>query len=433
MTMRPAALLPFPDSTEVTTAGLVVGGLPLTQVAAEFQTPLYVYDELSIRTRAQSVVSAVSAGPGGSRAAFALKSLSSLGVLRVLQEEGMCADCASGGEIAAALRAGFVGSQLVIHGNAKSEADLLAAIAADAGLVVLDGRDDAERLATLCQRSGRTQDVLVRIAPGIDVDTHRHIATGHHGSKFGMTPAEGAELLRTLPDGLRGRGLHVHLGSQILDAAPLVDAARWLPRFAKAEGIPLDVLDVGGGLGIAYLPGQDSPDPGAHTANLVAAITQVCDEEGIPVPQIIVEPGRSIVGASGVTLYTVVGIKTVGDGSTWVAVDGGMGDNLRVGLYGGTYAPVLAARPSDPSDPSAGSVRIAGRHCESTDVLVDGIELPQVSVGDVIAVPATGAYHQTMANTYNLFGRPAAVLVGNGDATLITRRETTDELFLRDL
>ena len=430
MTMRPAALLPFPDSTEVTTAGLVVGGLPLTQVAAQFQTPLYVYDELSIRTRAQSVVAAVSAGPEGSRAAFALKSLSTLGVLRVLQEEGMCADCASGGEIAAALRAGFVGSQLVIHGNAKSETDLMAAIAADAGLIVLDGRDDAERLATLCQRSGRIQDVLVRIAPGIDVDTHRNIATGHHGSKFGMTPAEGAELLRTLPAGLRGRGLHVHLGSQILDAAPLVDAARWLPQFAKAEGIPLDVLDVGGGLGISYLPGQANPDPGLHTANLVAAITQVCEAEGIPVPQIIVEPGRSIVGTAGVTLYTVVGIKTVGDGSTWVAVDGGMGDNLRVGLYGGTYAPVVAARPLDPS---AGSVRIAGRHCESTDVLVDGIELPEIHVGDVIAVPATGAYHQTMANTYNLFGRPAAVLVGNGDVTLITRRETTDELFLRDV
>ena len=430
MTSRPDALLPFPDSTEVTSAGLAVGGCALTGIAAEFGTPLYLYDEQSIRTRARSVVEAVAAGPVGSRAAFALKSLSTLGVLRVLQQEGMSADCASSGEIAAALRAGFLGSQLVVHGNAKSETDLQAAIDADAGLVVLDGRDDSERLAALCAQSGRTQDVLVRIAPGIDVDTHRHIATGHHGSKFGMTPAEGAELLRTLPSGLRGRGLHVHLGSQILDAAPLVEAARWLPSFAKAEGIPLDVLDVGGGLGIPYLPGQDSPDPGTHTANLVAAITQVCADEGMPVPQIIVEPGRSIVGTAGTTLYSVLGIKKVGDGSTWVAVDGGMGDNLRVGLYGGTYAPVLAARPTDPT---AGRVRIAGRHCESTDVLVDGIELPEVHVGDVIAVPATGAYHQTMANTYNLFGRPAAVLVGNGDATLITRRESTDELFLRDV
>lgn len=430
MTTRPDTLLPFPDSAEVTEKGLALDGLPLTRVAAEFGTPLYVYDEASIRRRAQSVVTAVAAGPVGSRAAFALKSLSTLAVLRILQAEGMSADCASCGEIAAALRAGFVGSQLVVHGNAKSEADLLAAIAADAGLVVLDGRDDAERLAVLCSRVGRTQDVLVRIAPGIDVETHRHIATGHHGSKFGMTPAEGAELLRNLPSGLRGRGLHVHLGSQVLDAAPLVEAARWLPSFAKAEGIPLEVLDVGGGLGIPYLPGQDSPDPGIHTANLVAAITQVCADEGISVPQIIVEPGRSIVGTAGVTLYSVVGIKTVGDGSTWIGVDGGMGDNLRVGLYGGTYAPVLAAHPID--EPIA-HFRIAGRHCESTDVLVDDIELPAVHVGDVIAVPATGAYHQTMANTYNLFGRPAAVLIANGAATLITRRESTDELFQRDV
>lgn len=430
MTTRPAALMPFPDTTEVTPAGLVVGGLALTEIAKHYGTPLYVYDEASIRRRAESVVAAVAAGPAGSRAAFALKSLSTLAVLRVLQQAGMSADCASSGEIAAALRAGFSGDQLVVHGNAKSEADLVAAIDADAGLVVLDGRDEAERLAALCTRSGRRQDVLVRIAPGIDVDTHRHIATGHLGSKFGMTPTEGAELLRTLPGGLHGRGLHVHLGSQILDPEPLVDAARWLPRFAKAEGIPLEVLDVGGGLGIAYLPGQDNPDPAVHTAALVAAVTDVCVDEGIPVPQIIVEPGRSIVGTAGLTLYSVLGIKTVGDGSTWVSVDGGMGDNLRVGLYGGTYAPVLAARPIDVA---AGHVRIAGRHCESTDVLVDDVELPEVHVGDLIAVPATGAYHQTMANTYNLFGRPAAVLVGNGVATLITRRESTDELFLRDV
>jgi diaminopimelate decarboxylase len=318
----------------------------------------------------------------------------------------------------------------VIHGNAKSEEDLRAAVEADARLIVLDGRDDAERLAAICREHGRTQDVLIRIAPGIDVDTHRHIATGHHGSKFGVTPAEGAALLKSMPEGLNGRGLHVHLGSQILDTDPLISAARWLPAFAKAEDINLEILDVGGGLGIRYTPEQDMPDPGQHTRALVEAIATVCGDEGIAVPEIIVEPGRSIVGQSGVTLYTVIGTKTVGDGSTWVAVDGGMGDNMRVGLYGATYAPVLAARPT--AAPS-GSYRIAGRHCESTDVLAEGIAFPNPAVGDIVAFPATGAYHQTMAHSYNLFGRPAAVVVEGGSARLITRRESIDDLFSRDV
>lgn len=430
MSERPAQLLPFPDTADVDARGIAVGGVLLDDLAAEFGTPLYVYDRATIEHRASAVVGAMRAAPDGSSAAFALKSLSTLGVLRVIAATGMGADCASAGEIAAALRAGFPGSALVIHGNAKSEADLRAALDAEAGLVVLDSRDEAERLGALARLRGRTQDVLVRIAPGIDVDTHRHIATGHHGSKFGVTPEEGAELLRALPDGLRGRGLHVHLGSQVLDPTPLIAAARWLPAFAKAEGIPLDVLDVGGGLGIRYLPDHPDPDPGAHTRALVEAVTTVCADEGMPVPRIVVEPGRSIVGSAGVTLYRVESVKAVGDGATWVAVDGGMGDNMRVGLYGATYAPVLAARPLETAE---GTFRLAGRHCESTDVIADGVQLPAPRVGDVIAVPATGAYHQTMAHAYNLFGRPAAVLVADGRAELITRRETLDDLFARDL
>lgn len=430
MSERSPALRPFPDSATLGPAGIELDGIPLTALAAEHGTPLYVYDGASIRARARSVAEAMVTAPNGGLAVFALKSLSTLGVLRLIQEAGLGADCASAGEIAAARRAGFSGAGLVIHGNAKSEEDLRAALAADAGLIVLDGRDDAERLAALCREQGREQDVLVRIAPGIDVDTHRHIATGHHGSKFGVTPSEGAELLRSLPTGLRGRGLHVHLGSQILDTEPLIAAARWLPAFAKAEGITLDVLDVGGGLGIRYTPEQEMPDPGVHTRNLIEAVATVCEEEGLPVPRLIVEPGRSIVGQAGVTLYSVLGTKVVGDGSTWIAVDGGMGDNMRVGLYGATYAPVLASRPDAPA---AGRYRIAGRHCESTDVLAEGIELPAPELGDVVAVPATGAYHQTMAHTYNLFGRPAAVLVDAGAAHVITRRESTDDLFARDV
>lgn len=423
------ALAPFPDTATVGADGIAIAGVPLIALAEEHGTPLYLYDAETIRTRARVVAAAIAHAPSGGHASFALKANPTLALLRLIAAEGLGADCASAGEIAAARRAGIPGARLVVHGNAKSEADLRAAIDADARLVVLDGRDEAERLGALCRAAGRSQEVLVRIAPGIDVDTHRHIATGHHGSKFGVTPEEGATLLRELPAGLVGRGLHVHLGSQILETGPLIDAARWLPAFARAEGIPLDVLDVGGGLGIRYLPGDPAPDPGAHTRSLVDAVAAVCADEGLPVPELIVEPGRSIVGAAGVTLYRVIAVKTVGDGSTWVAVDGGMGDNLRVGLYGASYAPVLAARPL--AAPT-GTYRIAGRHCESTDVIADGVALPAPQVGDVIAVPATGAYHQSMAHSYNLFARPAAVLVEDGSARVITRRESEDDLFARD-
>lgn len=430
MSERPAALSPFPDGATLGDGGIVLDGVDLTALATAHGTPLYVYDAASIRVRAEAVASAIAQAPSGGRAAFALKAQSALALLRIVREAGLGADCASAGEIEAARRAGFEGASLVIHGNAKSDADLRAALAADAGLIVLDGRDEADRLAALCREAGHEQDVLVRIAPGIEVDTHRHIATGHHGSKFGVTPAAGAALLRDLPAGLRGRGLHVHLGSQVLDPEPLVAAARWLPAFAKAEGIALEVLDVGGGLGIRYTPDQPQPDPGAHTRALVEAVATVCGDEGIPVPELVVEPGRSVVGTAGLTLYTVVGVKTAGDGSTWVAVDGGMGDNPRVGLYGADYAPVLADRPT--AAPT-GRFRIAGRHCESTDVLAEDVPLADPVVGDVIAVPATGAYHQTMAHSYNLFGRPAAVLVERGAARVITRREAVDDLFARDV
>lgn len=427
--MTATALAAFPDTAAAGVGGITVGGVALADLADAHGTPLYVYDAQSIRTRAQAVADAIDAAPGGGSAVFALKANSCLGLLRLIARAGLGADCASAGEIAAATRAGIPGERIVVHGNAKSESDLGAALDAGVRLVVVDSRDDAERLADLCRARGVRQDVLVRIAPGIDVDTHRHIATGQHGSKFGVTPAEGAALLRALPDGLHGRGLHVHLGSQVLAPEPLLAAARWLPEFARAEGLELDVLDVGGGLGIRYLPDDPMPDPGAHTRALADAVAAACRERDMPVPELIVEPGRSIVGQSGVTLYRVIGVKTAGDGATWVALDGGMGDNLRVGLYGARYRPVLARRPT--AEPT-GRYRLAGRHCESTDVIADDVALPDPRVGDVVAVPATGAYHQSMAHTYNLFGRPAAVLVDDGAATVITRRESVEDLFARD-
>jgi diaminopimelate decarboxylase len=420
---------PFPEGTVETGDGLVVAGVALVDLAHRHGTPLYAYDAGELRRRARGVAEAIGAAPGGGRAAFALKALPVPGVLRVIAAQGVGADCASAGEIAAALAAGVPGSAIVVHGNAKSEDDLRAALGAGAGLVVLDGADEADRLAALCRAAGRTQDVLVRIAPGIEVDTHRHIATGHHGSKFGLAPADGAALLRSLPEGLMARGLHAHLGSQVLEPGPLVEGARWLVRFARAEGLPLEVLDVGGGLGIRYLPEDPAPDPATHTRTLVEAVVQACAEEDATVPELVVEPGRSIVGPAGITLYTVLAVKRAADGSTWVAVDGGMGDNLRVGLYAARYAPVLAARPTAPA---TGRYAIAGRHCESTDVVAEDVPLADPVVGDVIAVPATGAYHQSMAVPYNLFPRPAAVLIDGGEVVEVTRRETIEDLLRRE-
>ncbi len=423
-------LAAFPDTTRRAESGLVVGGCSLVDLADRYGTPLYVYDRRTLETRAETAVRAVAAAPGGGAAAFALKACPTPGVLRVLAEAGMRADCASAGEVAAALRAGFRGADLIVHGNAKSDQDLDAAIAAEAGLVVLDGRDEAERLAERCRRAGREQDVLIRVAPGVEVDTHANIATGHHGSKFGLPPAAAGALATDLPEGLRLRGLHLHLGSQITRTEPLQEAAALLPRLALEFGIPLEVADVGGGLGIPYLPGDPTPDLGEHIAAQSAALRDACAARGIEPPQLLVEPGRAVVGTAGMTLYRVLAIKTVGDGTRMVAVDGGMGDNLRVGLYDAGYHPVLAARP----EVTAGAplADVVGRHCETTDVIARDVPLVEPAVGDVVAVPATGAYHQSMAVPYNLFGRPAAVMVAEGAAQEITRRETIEDLFSRE-
>lgn len=425
--MVPAA---FPDSTVRDGRGLLVGGCALTELAERYGTPLFVYDEATLRARADAAVAAISAAPAGGRAVFALKACPVPGVLRVLREAGMGADCASAGEIAAALHAGFVGPDLVVHGNAKTDEDLDAAIAAEAGLVVLDNADEAARLAARCRVAGRTQDVLIRVAPGVEVDTHANITTGHHGSKFGVPPAAAGELARRLPDDLRLRGLHLHLGSQITRTEPMRGAAALLPQLAAEHGLPLEIADVGGGLGIAYLPDDPSPDLAGHIAEQIDALTAACVARGVPVPQVVVEPGRAVVGAAGVTLYRVVAVKTAGDGTRMVAVDGGMGDNLRVGLYDARYRPVIAARPEPGVDGSL--VDVVGRHCETTDVIAEDVPLDAPSVGDVVAVPATGAYHQSMAMPYNLFGRPAAVLVRDGGSVEITRRETIEDLLARE-
>jgi diaminopimelate decarboxylase len=418
----------FPDSANVVAGRLSVGDVDLVELAAEHGTPLYVYDGATLRARARAYAEPLAAR--GGRVAFALKALSAPGILRVLHEEGLGADAASAGEIAAALRAGIPGGELVVHGNAKDDADLAAALDAGAGLIALDAPEEAATLATLVRARGTSQDVLVRVTPDIGVETHEKIRTGHAGSKFGLDPEHALALLRDLPTGLVARGLHVHLGSQVVDATPLRSAAVWAARFCARHGLAPDLLDLGGGLGVAYRPGEAAPDARGYAAALASAVPAAFAAAGLDAPTLVLEPGRSVVAAAGVTLYRVLVVKQTTVGPTWVAVDGGMADNPRPALYGAQYLPLVASRPAEPP---SGSYALAGRHCESGDVLAWDVPLAAPRPGDVIAVPMTGAYHQSMASTYNGFGRPAAVLVEDGAVRLVTRRETVEDLLAREL
>jgi diaminopimelate decarboxylase len=325
--------------------------------------------------------------------------------MRLLAEEGLGADVSTLGELRFAQHAGVPGGRLVVHGNNKSDEELAAAAEAHAGYVVLDSVEELERA-----RAAGIERMLVRITPGIEADTHESIRTGHVGSKFGVSPDEAADLAAQVD------GLHVHVGSQLLALAAVRETVAWLNRFLEETGWAPRVANLGGGLGVPTEPGETAPSIGEFVDALLG-------ELAVPA-QVILEPGRSLVGQAGVTLYRVGTIKRSGD-VMWVAVDGGVSDNPRPQLYGARYTAVVATRVEDA--PTA-AYSIAGKHCESGDVLIDRVELPEPRRGDVLAVPATGAYTLAMASSYNGVPRPPAVLVADGDARLIRRRETVDDL-----
>lgn len=422
--MRPIDL--FPSTTTAPDGVLHVGGVALDALAQRHGTPLYVYDHATLVEGAAAYADAVRDARGGGRVHFAAKALTAPGALRVLAETGLGIDVASAGEIAAALRAGFTGADLVVHGNAKTTADLDAALHAGAGLIVLDSADEAAALTARAHALGVERvDVLMRIRPDLEVSTHEKIATGHAGSKFGVSPAAAVALIARLEAPLRFAGLHAHLGSQVSDASELHAAVGALARLAGTLNRRVEVLDLGGGLGVAYAVDDPAPDAGAYARAVVAAVDALDDP-----PFLILEPGRSVAARAGVTLYRVVAVKRDRTGPAWVCLDGGMGDNPRIALYGASYHFAIADRFGAPAD---GRYHLGGHHCESGDQLGADVPLPAPRIGDVIAVPVTGAYHQSMASTYNLFGRPAAVLVRDGDERLITRRESAEDLLAREI
>jgi diaminopimelate decarboxylase len=411
----------FPDSAGLDEGRLTIGDIAAGELAAEHGTPLAVYCEDTIRARVRAYREAAP----GARIAYGTKAFPNVAVLRLLAELGVGADVSTAGELAFALRAGVPAELLVVHGNNKSDGELEAAARADAGLVVLDAPDEPSRAAAAGVRT-----VLLRLTPGIEVDTHEAIRTGHVGSKFGLTDDQAHEAITAArAAGLDVAGLHVHLGSQLRDTAPLRTTIDWLAEFAAGchdeLGWTPRIVDLGGGLGVRHVPEEHVPSIGEFVRAVVADLERAWALHGLPTAELVLEPGRSLVGTAGVTLYRVGVVKSASAHVTYVAVDGGVSDNPRPLLYGARYTAALADRFDE--TPNA-TYSIAGKHCESGDVLIDAVALPLPRRDDVLAVPATGAYTLGMASNYNGVPRPAAVLVRDGNVRVIRRRETIDDL-----
>jgi diaminopimelate decarboxylase len=408
----------FPASARIEDGELALGGVRASDLATQFGTPLVVYCEETLRAQARSLI-----GATGGRVAYGTKAFPNVALMRLLREEGIGADVAAAGELAFARAAGLTGDELIVHGNNK-DGSFLAEAGALGATVVLDAPDEAE----LAAQAGVAR-VLVRVTLGVDADTHEAIRTGHHGSKFGLPDEQALGLVEdALTHGLDVLGLHVHVGSQLSDFTAQEETIRRLAGFARRcheeTGWVPHVADLGGGFGIRHHPEDRVPEAAGRAASAAATARGLFRAAGLPEPEIWLEPGRCLVGRAGVTLYRVGAVKRLAE-RTWVAVDGGMSDNPRPQLYDARYTALSATRAAERADET---VSVAGMHCESGDVLIDDVALPSPVRGDLLAVPATGAYTLSMSSNYNGVGRPAAVLARAGQATLIRRRETVDDL-----
>lgn len=419
---------------------LVVGGVDVRDVVAEFGSPVYLIDEIDVRTRARDFLAAYTAA-GARRVYYASKAFLSTAIVRWVHEEGLGIDVASGGELAVVQRAGIPGDVIVMHGNNKSMAEIEQAIGYGVGRIVIDSFEEIARVADAAARANVVQPVLVRVTVGVEAHTHEYIATAHEDQKFGLSATddvdEAVRRISALPS-LSLVGLHSHIGSQIFDASGFEVAAARIVAVAQRlwdhQGVEIEELNLGGGMGIAYLESDDPLDVAEMAREIGAIVASQCDAVGVERPRLAFEPGRAIVGPAGVTIYEVGTVKPVrldGDQTRWyVSVDGGMSDNIRTALYGADYTVVLASRDSNaPLRPS----RVVGKHCESGDIVVRDAMLPaDLSPGDLLAVAATGAYCRAMASNYNYLPRPAVVGVSGGRTQVVLRRETLDDLLLLD-
>jgi diaminopimelate decarboxylase len=422
--------------TRTDSGAVSVGGIEVTRLAEEFGTPAYFLDEADFRARARAW--RVAFGHDAD-VFYAGKAFLSRAVVRWLHEEGLNLDVCSGGELTTALSAGMPADRIAFHGNNKSETEIRTAVELGVGRIVLDSFQEIVRVAHIAKSLGRRQRVQIRVTVGVEAHTHEFIATAHEDQKFGIGLADGqaAEAVRRALalDGLELIGIHSHIGSQIFDMAGFEVAARRVVALLAAirdeHGIELPEIDLGGGLGIAYTSDDDPSEPHEIAKALSEIVTRECEASGLRTPRISVEPGRAIVGPTAFTLYEVGTIKPLDGLRTYVSVDGGMSDNIRTALYDAEYSVALVSRTSD-AEPML--VRVVGKHCESGDIVVKDAFLPSdLARGDLIAVPATGAYCRSMASNYNHALRPPVVAVNDGEARVIVRRETEEDLLRLDV
>jgi diaminopimelate decarboxylase len=423
MVLTGAQLSPvFPLGAGVNDRGhLEIGGCDTVELAREFGTPAYIVAEDDLRTRARSFLDAMAARHADFDVLFASKAFPCTAVYGVLAEEGLGCDVASGGELALALAGGFDPSRIYLHGNAKSETELREALAAGVGHIVLDSLGDVDRLERVAAAHGHRQEVLIRVTPGISGATHAAMSTGQADSKFGFALAQAPGAIRRVEASphLHLVGVHFHIGSQLLELEPFRAAVR-----AIAELGDFPIYNLGGGLGVPYTADQHAPAIADYVQAVVGAAHDVLGEG----KRLVLEPGRALVANGTVTLYTVEVVKR--NVSNWVAVDGGMSDNLRPMLYGSVYEAVIADRvTSAPTE----RFHVAGKHCESGDVVVREVPLADPRPGDVLVTPATGAYGHALANNYNGVPRPPVIFCRGGSARLVVRRETYEDLMRRDV
>lgn len=427
---------PWPLTADRDDAGaMTIGGVALPALASAYGTPLWVVDEDDLRERCRAYV----AGFPGVEVTYASKAWCAVGILQLVDQEGLKIDVASGGELHTALVAGVAPERLILHGNNKSEAELAQAVDAGVGRIVVDSFEELDRLERLCAARGTTAAIWLRVTPGIDAHTHEYVRTGHDDAKFGFTLSLGLAdeaMRRALArPHLEVVGVHAHIGSQIFGTDPFIANAEvmldLLARWRTEHAVTLAELNLGGGMGIRYTHEDHPVEVRRYGRAVLETVAERCAALDLPAPQLFVEPGRAIVGPSTVTLYEVGTIKALPGLTTWVSVDGGMSDNIRPALYDAEHEVTVANRSSQAA-PTA--VTVVGKHCESGDLVREHAPLPSdLAVGDLLAVAATGAYTASMASNYNRLVRPAAVLVRDGQVRELVRRETFDDLVRQDV
>ena len=428
----------FPDNTQINAQGhLVIGGCDVPELAARYGTPLYVFDEDTLRDRCRQFTQEFRSRHPETTVAYACKAYISPVLARIFMEEGLGLDVVSGGEMAVARTVSYPAEKVFFHGNNKTEEELKDALDWNIGRIVVDSFYELGLLDQLARDAGKVQEILIRVSPGIDPHTHVHTTTGTLDSKFGFPietgQAEEATRVALKAGNLKLVGMHFHLGSPIFHLEPYRAAMNLVLNFAsrfREEGLNLQEISPGGGFAIAYTRDQKPPSLGDYADAIVGAMRDTCTTLGMDTPRLVVEPGRAIAGPAGVAIYRVGAVKDIPGVRKYISVDGGMGDNIRPALYDAAYEAVVAgkmnARASD-------RVTIAGKYCESGDILVRDVTLPDVEAGDVIAIPASGAYCLAMSSTYNLNPRAAVVLVKAGESRLVRRRESHEDLMRYDV